>query len=34
MFKVTEAATVELRKKMTEIEQPESPLRLLYRGFG
>ena len=34
MFNVTNEATVELKKKMAEMEQSESKLRLLYRGFG
>lgn len=34
MVTVTEPAAVELKKKLEEMEKNDSPLRLLYRGFG
>lgn len=34
MFNVTEEARAEIRKKLEEMEQPESPVRLVYQGLG
>ncbi len=34
MFDVSPGAAEELKKKLVEVESPDAPLRLVYRGFG